>query len=441
MNITREKKDVLNAVVKVEISKEDYKEKVENILKDYRKKAHIRGFRKGFVPMGMIQRKYGKAVLAEQVEKLLQSSLNEYVTKEKLNILGNPLPKKQENFSWDNENFTFEFELGLSPDFKVDLPAKDKITKYNVVADQALIEEEIKNITERYGKKQSQEQIEQNSKIRGKVVCDEKKIERISNIALEDIKGKVNQKQFLGKKVGNTLALKTKNLFGQEHKLAAFLGLSQEQIKDLDVQLDFTIEEITTIKPAALNQQLFDKLFAKGQVKDEATLRDRIKEDSEKQFARQTEPHLLNSIMAYLVDNTKFDLPVAFLKKTMQTSSEKNVSSEQITKDFEKTEKALRYQLIESKILEDNNIKVDWNALREYTAGFIKAQMAMYGKTDIEPEELEKMADKMLSNPDEAKRLQTQLTSQRLLAFFKENMTFKQTNLSYEKFIQEAYKK
>ncbi|MGY0427187.1 MAG: trigger factor, partial [Polaribacter sp.] len=152
MNIIKENIDALNAVVKVDIVADDYQTKVNQLLTDYRKKADVPGFRKGRVPMGMIKKQYGKSIMIDEVNKLLQDSLNKFITEEKIDILGNPLPKMQSDFNWDAEVFSFEFELGLAPEFDVDLNPKKKVTQYTIVATEELIDEEVKNIQARYGK-------------------------------------------------------------------------------------------------------------------------------------------------------------------------------------------------------------------------------------------------------------------------------------------------
>merc|ERR1712065_88938 len=175
MNITKENVDALNAVVKVDIAAEDYQDKVTEVLNDYRKKANIPGFRKGHVPMGMVKKQYGKSVMIDEVNKLLQDSLNKFITEEKLDILGNPLPRVQDDFNWDADTFSFEFELGLAPEFDVNLNPKKKITQYNVVATDELIDEEVKNIQTRYGKMSSLEEATEHSNVTGTFVNEEKK--------------------------------------------------------------------------------------------------------------------------------------------------------------------------------------------------------------------------------------------------------------------------
>ncbi|MBL4723974.1 MAG: trigger factor [Lutibacter sp.] len=440
MNITKENIDVLNAVVKVEISAADYQDKVATILQDYRKKADIPGFRKGQVPMGMIKKQYGKSIMIDEVNKLLQESLNNYLVEEKLDILGNPLPKMQDDFDWDAENYSFEFELGLAPEFDVKLDAKKKITQYNIVADEELLNKEVANIQKRYGKIVMKDEVEEGVAITGTFVNEEKEINKKSTIELADIKGKTNLKKFIGKKVGDVLELKTKGLFTDDHKLMGALGLDHDAIHGLDVEVTLTIEEINVTELSEINQELLDKVFGADVVKTEEELRTRIKEDAEKQFQTQADQQLLNAVTEYLVENTKFDLPAEFLKKWMAVSGEKPMTAEEANEEFDKSEKGLRYQLIEGKVLKDNDIKIDFEELKDFAKGFVKAQMAQYGQMNPEEKELDDIVQRVLSNQEEAKRLQEQLVSQKLLTFYKESITFKVKEVNYEEFVKEVYK-
>ena len=440
MNITKENVDALNAVVKVDIVAEDYQPKVTEVLQDYRKKANIPGFRKGHVPMGMVKKQYGKSIMIDEVNKLLQESLNKFLTEEKLDILGNPLPRVQDDFSWDTKTFSFEFELGLAPEFTVDLSAKKKITQYNIVADDALIDKEVENLQSRYGKMNTVDVVTEKANVTGTFINEEKEINKKSTIALADIKGKTNLKKFIGAKVGDVLELKTKGLFSDDHKLEGTLGLSHDEIHGLDIKISFTIEEITVTELAELDQELFDKLFPNGDVKSVTEVRNRIKEDAEKQFLAQGDQQLLNAVSEFLVENTKFDLPKEFLQKWLATAGEKEMTSEEAAEEFAKSEKGLRYQLIEGKVMKDNDIKLDYAELVDYAKGFIRTQMAQFGNMNPEEKELDDIAARILGNQDEAKRLQEQLISHKLLTFYKENITFKTKEVTYENFIKEVYK-
>ncbi|WP_299623113.1 trigger factor [uncultured Tenacibaculum sp.] len=440
MNITKENIDALNAVVKVDIVAEDYKEKVAEVLNDYRKKANIPGFRKGHVPMGMVKKQYGKSVMIDEVNKLLQESLNKFLVEEKLDILGNPLPVVKDDFSWDTDQFTFEFELGLAPEFSVDLEGKNKIKEYKIVATDELIEKEVENIQTRYGKLISQEVAEEHSNVTGTFVNEEKGINKKSTFLVNDLKGKKNEKKLIGAKAGDVIELDTKKLFEEDFKLQQVLGVSNEDAKDLDVTVTFTVEEVNKTELAELDQELFDKLFADGSVKTVTELKDKIKEDAEKQFQQQADQQLLNAVTEHLIENTKFDLPETFLQKWLQTAGEKELTLEEAKEEYTKSEKGLRYQLIEGKIMKDNGINLEYAELLDYAKGFIKAQMAQFGNMNPEEEELNNIAGRVLANQEEAQRLQTQLLSQKLLGFFKENMKFKSKEVSYEDFIKEVYK-
>lgn len=439
MNITREQIDELNAIVKVAITKEDYSDRVDKILTDYRKNANIPGFRKGHVPMGLVKKQYGKAVLVDEVNKLLQDSLNKYLIEEKLDVLGNPLPKAQDNLDWDSEEFNFEFELGLAPEFEVDLNTKKPITHYNIIADDKMIDEQVDRIAKQYGKLISQEEINEESEITGTFKNEEKEIENRFTFSLDKIKGKNNQKKFTGAKVGDTLELKSKSLFEDEHQLMQALQVSHDEVHDLEIPLTLTIEEINKREAAELNQELFDKLFGKDVVSSVEEMKAKIKEDAEKQFQQQSDQKLLNDITETLVENTKFDLPAGFLKKWIQATGENELTEEQASEEYEKSEKGLRYQLIEGKLIKDNGIETKYEDLKDHAKQYVRMQMAQFGQTDPEENVLEDIAGRVLSNQEEAKRLSEQLMSQKLVDLYKEKANLKTKEITYDDFVKEVY--
>jgi len=440
MNITKESIDALNAVVKIEISEVDYQEKVAKVLKDYSKNANIPGFRKGHVPMGMVKKQYGKSVMIDEVNKLIQDSLNNFLVEEKLDILGNPIPKVQDDFSWDKKEYSFEFELGLAPSFEVKLDSKKKITQYIIVADNELIDKEVKNLQQRFGKMSAKDVIAEGVNVTGTFVNEEKEIEKKYSFVLEDIKGKTNQNKFIGQSVGAVVELKTKGLFADTHKLMGATGLSHDDIHGLEIPLTFTVEDITLTELADLDQDLFDKIFGKDTVSSVTELRAKIKDDAEKQFLSQSDQQLLNDVTEFLISNTKFDLPSTFLKKWLAVAGENPLNEDQASEEFERSEKGLRYQLIEGNVIKENNLQVAMDELKDYAKGFIKDQMAQYGNLNPEDKELEDIASRVLGNQDEAKRLQDQLISKKLLDFYKENMSFKTKEITYENFVKEVYK-
>jgi trigger factor len=440
MNITRENIDELNAVVKVNIAKEDYSDKVDNILKDYRKTANIPGFRKGHVPMGMVKKQYGKSVLVDEVNKMLQDALNKYLTEEKLDVLGNPLPKEQENFDWDQDNYSFEFELGLSPQFDVNLETKKPLTHYKIVAGDEMIENQIKEIQKQYGKLVSKNKVEEGDVVAGTFKNEEEGIDSQATLPLEKLKGKENQNKFLGAKVGDTISLNTKDLFEDDHQLMEFLKVEHDKAHGLEIDVDFIISEVNKQELAELDQDLFDKLFGKDEVKTVDGLKDKIREDAGKQFQQQGDQQLLNDVTEALIENNKFELPKDFLQKWIRTVGEKPLTEDEAKEEFEKSEQGLRFQLIEGKLINENNLQVKFEDLKSFTTDRIKEQMAQFGQMDPAEKELDDIASRVLSNEDEVKRLSEQLLNEKLLTFYKANIKFEEKEVTYEDFVKEIYK-
>lgn len=439
MNITREDIDALNAVVKVDIVKEDYNDKVEKILSDYRKSANIPGFRKGHVPMTLVKRQYGKAVLVDEVNKLLQDALNKYMTEEKLDVLGSPLPKSQEDLDWDSDSFSFEFELGLAPKFEVELKSKEPILQYNIIADEKMINNQVEHIQKQYGKLVSEETVVEASEITGVFVNEEKEINNKATFSLDKINSKTALKALLGAKVGADVTLNTKGLFKDDHDLMAYLKVPHDDVHGLDIEVTLTIEEVNTRELADLDQELFDKLFGKDVVSSVTELKAKIKEDSEKQFQNQADQKFMNDVTEYLIDHTEFDLPAAFLQKWIQTSGEKELDADQAKEEYESSEKSMRYQLIEGKLIETYDLQVSFDDLKAFVKDMVKVQMAQFGQTNPEDKELDEIAARILSNRDEIKRLSEQLMSQKLLELYKKEANFEVKEITYDDFVKEFY--
>ena len=439
MEITKKDIDSLNAVLTVAVKEEDYSGKVQKILTDYRKTANIPGFRKGHVPMGMVKKQYGKAVLVEEVNKILQEALHNYLTEEKLDVLGNPLPKNDTQIDWDTPDFSFDFELGLSPQFEVDVVGKKAINHYNIVADDKMINDQVTSIRKQYGKLIAKNEVEKNDEITGVFTSEEKGIDKNTSFPLEIIKGKTQVKKFIGAKVGDVLVLKTKGLFADDHQNQTYLDVSNDEAQGLDIEVNFEIKEVNQREMAELNQDFFDKIFGKDLVKTEKELKAKIKEDAERQFVQQSDQKLMDEVVESLISNTKFDLPGEFLTRWIQSSGEKPMTEEEAKVEYEKSEKGLRFQLIEGKIRKDNDIQVSFEELKDHSKNLIKDQMAQYGQANPSEEELDSIAARIMSNQEEVKKLSEQLNSQKLLKFFKETTKLKTKEITYDKFIKEAY--
>lgn len=441
MNITRENKDNLNAVLSVAIAKGDYSEKVEKILKDYRKNANIPGFRKGKVPMGMIKKQYGQAVLVDEVNKLLQDSLNKYIRDEKLDVLGNPLPMPQDNLDWKQDDFTFEFELGLAPEFDVNFDNKEKITHYKITADQEMIDEQIKLIQRQYGKLETRQEVKTGFNVVVEITNQDQAIKNETTLQLKDL-SKDAQKSLKGTKIADSVQLNSKGLFENEEDLGRFLGLEKEDAEALgELDLTFEIKEINEEIPAELNQELFDKYTGEeAKLTSEDELINFIKEQAAEQFVQHSDQQLLNDVSAHLIENTKFELPGQFLTKWIQQTAEKELSNEEAKQEYENSEKGIRYQLIESKIIKENDLKVEPKEMKAMMMDRIKQQMAQYGGANMPDEQLEGFADQMLANQEESRKIAEQVMNAKILEVYKEKLNLKEKEVSFKEFADEAYK-
>ena len=440
MKVSRKDIDKLNSVLKIEIDKKDYESNVDKVLVDYKKKANIPGFRKGHTPIGLIKKQYGLSIKVDEVNKLMQQGLNDFLTKEKLAILGNPMPKDSKDLDWNSEEMFFEFEIGLSPEFEVSLKNEKVIELFQIEADTKMIDSQIENIQNQYGKLVSKTSVEKGLELNGSFINKEFDIDNTSTFRLNNIKGNSNIESIKKMKIGDSISLKTKGLFMQDADLDFHLKLKDEN-RDMISQIEFNLKEINEKIPADLDQELFDKLFGKDTVKSVTELKQKLKVDAEKNFINQSDQKLLNDVTEYLVENTKFNLPDLFLKKWMQTAGENKLSKEEAEVEYKKSEKGLRYQLIESKIIEKNEIKIDADQIKNFSKELIKTQMLQYGQANPEEKELESISQRILSNKDEVKRISDQLLSQKLITLFKSELKFKTNKVSYEKFIELAHSK
>ena len=442
MNISKTDIDKLNAVVNISIDKKDYEQKVHTILKDYRKKANIPGFRKGHVPFGMIKKQYEKAVIVDEVNKLIQENLDNYIKKEKLELLGNPLPKEKNNsIDWNHGNMQFEFELGLAPKFEIKLDVLKKVTHYEIEPDKKMIDEQINHIQNQYGKIKAKKKIEKGFEINAQFKNEEIDLDRMANFSMKDIKSRKAIKLLNESEVGSNLNLPSNGLFIDNTTAKRVLSLDDENLKKLS-KLDLTLEikEVNERIPAEINQDLFDKLYKPGTVKSEKELKDKIKEGLQAQFKPQSNQKLMNDISETIVEKTIFKLPSDFLKKWIRSSGKEPMSEEAAIDEYNKSEKGIRYQLIEGKIISDNNLKMTFEELKEFTETLIKKQMSQYGQMP-EKEKLDGIVSNVLSNKEETKRISDQLMGDKMLKFFIEKAPLKRKKVAFDAFIKQAYNK
>jgi trigger factor len=439
MDIKRVAINAVNEVIVMTVVHMDYKGQVAKRINEKMPLATVKGFRKGAVPKDLVEKQYGKAIKQEEVKKVVDLALERYVQSERLNLLGTPLAKENEAFSWDAEELVFEYEIGLVPQFEIDLEAENNIIKYKVTADDKLIEGQVSRIQKQFGKAITQEVIEANSDITGTFSNAEAGIENTTTIALAIFKEKATGDSFLGKKVGDVVTVNTKGLFEDDHQLMDYLKVGHDNVHGLDVDVTFTIEAINGAELAELNQELFDKLFGAGTVATLDELKAKIKEDAENQFAQQADQKLLADVQDFLIENTKFDLPSEFLKKWLQTVGEKQLTQAEAEVEYARSEKGLRFQLIEGKAMAQSNIQVNFEDLKAFTTKSIRAQMAQFGQTNPTDAEVQGIVARVLSNQDEVKRLSEQVVADKLLGVFVEKANPATKEVTYDEFIAASY--
>ena len=438
MKITLNKKNKLSGIISIEIDKNDYEQKVNDVLKRYSKTAKIPGFRKGFVPIGLVKKQYGNAVKVDEINKLLDSTLKKYIQDEKLDILGGPIPHMDNDINWDSEIINFDFEIGYTPEFKINLKPKKPILKYEVKADKKMVDGQIKNIQSQYGKLISKPKVENNLEITANFNCTTHEINNSSMFKTESLKPSF-LKRIIGLKVGNELTEIGSKIFKENYELSRNLKIELEKAKKFKSEVSIKIEEVNEREMADLDQDLFDKVFGKNSVKSVTEMKNKLSEDFVKQFQNQVDQKLMNDTIEYLIESTKINLPSEFLIKWMKLSSENKISIDEAKSEYEKSEKGMKYQLIESKIIIDNDLQVNFEDLKSFTTDLIKNQMLQYGQAIPDEKEVDGIVARVMSNKDEIKRLTEQLTSTRILNFFKDNFNYKTKKVSYDEYIKEAY--
>jgi len=442
MNINRTDLDSLNTLINITVDRIDFSEKVTSVLIDYRKNANIPGFRKGHVPMGMIKKQHEKAVIAEEVNKILRENLDKFIKEEKLELLGNPIPKpSDELLNWDSESLNFEFELGISPKFDVKLDILKKVVHFKIEPDDKMVNEQLDYVAKQYGKLVSKSKPDKNYEITAQFLNEAIEIDKMITFTFNDLKSKKVIKELKSESIGSVINIAIKNLFKDNDTTKRLLSIDEDKLVSIQGdELSVNIKEVNERIPADLNQELFDKLFEPGLVKSIAEFKDKTKENLQKQFEPQADQKLLNDVTEYLVEKTKFDLPSEFLKKWMQNSGKEPLTPEAAEEEFNKSEKGIRYQLIEGKIIQENKLDMTFDELKKFAASLVQNQMMQYGQKP-DPQKIDGIVSNILSNQDETRRISEQLMSNKMLSFFKEKAPLKVKKVGFDAFVKQAYGK
>jgi len=449
MEVIKKDIDKLNAELTIKIDESDYKKQVDDSLRRYRKQANLPGFRKGMVPMGMVKKMVGTNILVEEINRVLSENLYKYIGEEKLDILGNPLPKQEdaEAIDWESQKtFEFTYQLGLAPEVNVDITEKDKFDKYKIIIADKMVDEQINEIAKRYGKMVEADKSEDEDMLYGKFEELEKgkvKEDGISNstvLNIRTISSSKDQKKFIGLKVGDVVNCKPQKI-AEEQNVAAWLGIDKEYIKDQKSEFQFSVEKINRMEATELNQEFFDKIYGKDAVKSKEEMVAKLRGEMENSFAQNAEQFFERDIQDHLIKKAKLSLPDEFMKKWLMTANEKPITQEQIEEEYLQYAEGLKWQLIENKLVKTHEIKVSKEEVVEHTKGMVRQQLAGMGQNLMDEKELEDTANRVLENQDESRRLYEQLYQLKLRDFYNKTVKIKEREISYDDFIKLAEKK
>jgi len=444
MNITQEKIDNLNAVLKVNIDAADYKERVDKAIKDHAKKAKMPGFRPGMVPPSHIKKMYGKSILVDEVNNLLSDTLNNYIAEQKLDILGQPLPKLDDSqqYNWDfADNFEFNYEVGLAPEFNIDFSSKDKLTQYVIKIDDTTLAERIKNIRRSYGKMTNPDVSADDDVLYAQLTqlspdgsVFDGGISNTASVRIEQIKDAKIKKSLIGLKKEDEVTLDIQKAFGNEApKVAAILGIDESEAAELKSNFKLTVKNVNRLEESDLNQEFFDKLFGAGVVTDEAGFKAKITEELESMMNQDSDRKLQNDIYTYSLDKVSFELPDEFLKRWLKATNE-NLSEEELEGGYKDFAQNLKWTLIENKIITGNSLEIKYEEVFAAAKQSLDAQFRMYSPTPLTEEQLGQYTVQYLQNKENANKVFEEVKALKTIDYIKSVITLDKKDIFYNDF-------
>lgn len=440
MEITLEKKDKVNAALRINLLEADYKPKYTNKLKEYGKKVQLKGFRPGHVPVALVEKMYGKSILVEEINQIISDQINNYLKENKIEILGDPMPEAKEmaSINWDaQKDFNFTYNLGLVPDFNLDLSAKTSVEKFNITFDDKIVKETIENLRKQYGTYTDVE-----------VVTDE---DIIYADAKDTATGKdykcilpefriveSERKLFAGAKIGEKITSDIRKLLGEDASIAYVLGIDKKEAEFISGVFEFVITRISHASNADLNEEFYNKIFRGADIKTYEDFEAKVKENVGTNYVIESKNALYNDVYKYLTENTKIELPVDFLKNWLTVVNEGKISKEELEAQFPDFEKGLIWDLIKNKVAKDGEIKVEHEDVMQKAVSLVKSQFGM-ADNQLDGEMLkmvEQLADNVLKrdNGKEYRRYFDEAYAEKALDYIISKMNIKEKSIDIESF-------
>ncbi len=445
MNISKENTDDLNAVLKIRIEESDYTGRVDEVLKDYRKKVQLDGFRPGKVPAGLVRKMYWKPVMVEEINKLVSESISKYLKEEEINILGEPLPNEDQpdEIDWDTQTeFEFDFDLGLAPKLDISLTQKDKVPLYEIQIDDKMINETKESYARRMGQMIPVEQIEGSELVKGDFMQIDKEGNPIdggiftadAQISMEVVKDDKIKTSFMARQVDDTVDLDIRKAFPNDTEISSLLKIDKATVPEIVPTFRMHIKEITKFEIAEINQELWDMLYGKDKVKSDAEFEEKIREELRTALSRDSEYRFEIDAKKMMLKKMKFELPVEFLKRWLVLVNEGKFTAEQIDEDFPKFEDDLKWQLIRDQIVKDQEIKVEAEEIKSQAKEIARLQFQQYGMMNIPEENLENYAAEMLKNEDEIRKATEKILDNKVIDYLKTAVRVDNKQITVEKF-------
>ncbi|WP_294140601.1 trigger factor [uncultured Sanguibacteroides sp.] len=444
MNITQTQIDDLNATLKVQLDKDDYATRVNDALKEYQKKAVIDGFRKGKTPFGIIKKMYGKAVLIEEINKLIGEGLTKYIQDNTLNLLGEPLPNETEeqDLNLNQENFEFTYDIALAPVMNVKLSKREKVPYYTIKIDDEMIDKQIESICKNSGSLEVVDVVEGTEYLKGELIeLDENGKPKEGGIHNEDasvsvyhMKDEEARKAFIGTKVGSEVIFNPAKAYPNKTDFAAMLGLSKEEAEKVESDFCLIISEVKRYIDAEVNQALFDKLYGEGAVKSVEEFRAKVKEDLENQFKGHSEYRFsVDARDKMLKKNEDVVLPEAFLKRWM-VATNREMTPESVEKDFDSYREEFKWQLIKTAMVKEYEIKVEDEDMKGMAREIAAAQLQQYGLYGLSNEQLDGFAVRLLEDQKQRANMYERALENKIFATVKEGVKLEEQVVTMDEF-------
>ncbi len=439
MEITLDKIDKTEGLIKVKLKHDDYQPGVSKKIKEYSKKANIKGFRPGKVPPHLIKELYGKSILAEEINQLLSDKLNAYLRESELQFLGEPIPK-EDSFNDlvlgtdQAKDFVFEYNVGFAEEFDLKIDQKLKVEKPKIKVDKKVIDETVENLQRQFGEPSNEEIAKAKDVIYGKVSSKDGEIEKEINIDLNEL-AKGIDKKFIGKKVGDQVEFDPKKLYNDSHKLHHQLDISHDAFDQLKGKLKINIGGISRTNPIPVDQQLFDKTFGEGTVKTEEEFRKKVEEAVSENYQREEEQYFSYQLRKQLIEKAKIKLPDNFLKKWLVKSDEK-ITDDVLSEEYDSYSSEVKWSLIKNKIIKDQEIKAENEEVIAAAKDLISAQFGQAGLGNQMGDKLDMFAQNYLQaeNGDNYMKLYNQVLNNKVLDYVKSQVNIKDKIVSLDDF-------